>query len=789
MVPDPNNETRFIEPGSSDEAGPDDDGFMDTLDSVDSQFPKEQEDIAATVVALKQGFVSERKFQEVIRSWTIHGSVPILDHLVENRLIDDGTRQDLAAQANELLTKLAKTGPLASAGDSLITGTLEALDPTGRISRLLGLQAATGAGISDSPDNRHAMHRYRLIRKIGQGGLGRVWLAFDESLKRYVAIKEISGDDSAVAKERFDREAVITGRLEHPGIVPIYQLGTEDSTGKSFYVMRFLGKTTLHDAILEYHERRAEGSDNPMLIRRLLDDFVNVCQAIGHAHSRHVIHRDLKPDNIAIDSFGQVIVIDWGIAKVIGEVSLGDVSVELDSNGVNSQSTRHGQVLGSPLYMAPEQAAGRVDDLDERTDIYGLGAILFAILTGSAPHEVSRERSGISGIRDMLSAIASHPTPNALEFDSGIDPALAAICSKAMAGKQYARYQSAMELAEDIQRWMAGEPVSAQREKFVQRVQRWVRQNQLWSQVIAASLIIACVAASTLAVAFRQNHLAQKQRQFDELSVYSNEVEVQLQSTAIELMRNSRFMSTLPPIQAIVNAEEAEGAKAAEENAGEGKEVWEERLATIYIGLLRANPNYRCVYYAAIDGDQAKTVVRVERHAGVMAFVRQLPSNQLKSINDQDLLSQIGQLSPADVLLTTRFQNKQTGKTRQEVSLLASTPVFDETTGELFGFVTLEMDLLNRAVQALEHLEQSTAKIYVTDSSGRAWLSDDPVAGINILPREKNTETGRPSISDLFSGGLRERILEQNEGWIADRITLDPSNPQTTIGLILELGD
>ena len=221
---------------------------------------------------------------------------------------------------------------------------------------------------------------------------------------------------------------------------------------------------------------------------------------------------------------------------------------------------------------------------------------------------------------------------------------------------------------------MAGEPVSAQREKFVQRVQRWVRQNQLWSQVIAASLIIACVAASTLAVAFRQNHLAQKQRQFDELSVYSNEVEVQLQSTAIELMRNSRFMSTLPPIQAIVNAEEAEGAKAAEENAGEGKEVWEERLATIYIGLLRANPNYRCVYYAAIDGDQAKTVVRVERHAGVMAFVRQLPSNQLKSINDQDLLSQIGQLSPADVLLTTRFQNKQTGKTRQEVSLLASTP-------------------------------------------------------------------------------------------------------------------
>ena len=158
------------------------------------------------------------------------------------------------------------------------------------------------------------MHGYRLIRKIGQGGLGRVWLAYDESLKRYVAIKEISGNDTPTAVERFDREAIITGRLEHPGIVPIYQLGTEESTGKSFYVMRFLGKTTLHDAIMEYHERRAEGDDDPMLIRRLLDDFVNACQALGHAHSRQVIHRDLKPENIAIDSFGQVIVIDWGIA-------------------------------------------------------------------------------------------------------------------------------------------------------------------------------------------------------------------------------------------------------------------------------------------------------------------------------------------------------------------------------------------------------------------------------------------------------------------------------------------
>lgn len=775
------------------EPDPSEDDFRltETLDGSGFQFPKEQEDIAVAVVAMRNNIVSERKLSEAIRSWTIHGSVSLLEHFVEVKLINDETRKELASKANALLAKSIQSGKIGSTGESLIARTLEAIDPSGRVSRLFGIQAAAGTGVSDSSDLRRAMHGYRLIRKIGQGGLGRVWLAFDESLKRYVAIKEIAQADSTFAEKRFQREAVITGRLEHPGIVPIYQLGSEENTGKSFYVMRFLGKTTLHDAIMEYHERRAEGDDDPMLIRRLLDDFVNVCQAIGHAHSRHVIHRDLKPENIAIDSFGQVIVIDWGIAKVIGEINLDETSTELDSSEIGSQSTMHGQVMGTPLYMAPEQAAGRIDELNERTDIYGLGAILFAILTGNAPHEESRSQSQETGSRSILSAIASHPTPNALDIDSSVDDALAAICCKAMARKQYARYQSAMELAEDVQRWMAGEPVSAQREKFGQRVQRWVRQNQLLSQIIAASLIIACVAATTLGVAVRQSHLNEQRRQFDELSVYSNEVEVQLQTTAIELMRNTRFMSTLPPIQAIADARTGvKGAAEGTEGASESEDVWQERLSTIYTGLIRANPNYRCVYFAAIEkNDLATPIVRVERHAGVMGFVRRLPNSQLKSLEDQDFLAQIGRLSPADILLTTRYRKNQTGRNRQEVSLLASTPVFNETTGEIFGFVTLEMDLMGRIVQALEQLEQNTATIYVTDSNGQAWVSDDPVAGINTMLGKNNTKTEQLGISSLFSDGSQDRILDQNAGWIANRIMLDPSNPQTTVGLILELGD
>ena len=186
-----------------------------------SQFLKQQEDVAAAVLALRKSDISERELSEAIRSWTIHGSVPLLDHLVEVELIDDASRKELAAEVSELLKTSMKTRQPGSPGDSLIAETLETIDPSGRVSRLLGIQAAVGAGVAGSSDQRRAMHGYRLIRKIGQGGLGRVWLAFDESLKRYVAIKEISKNNSEFASERFDREAVITGRLEHLSLIHI----------------------------------------------------------------------------------------------------------------------------------------------------------------------------------------------------------------------------------------------------------------------------------------------------------------------------------------------------------------------------------------------------------------------------------------------------------------------------------------------------------------------------------------------------------------------------------------
>ena len=169
-----------------------------------------------------------------------------------------------------------------------------------------------------SSEERTVKTRFTLQRQLGAGGLGTVWLAQDETLRRNVALKEMNSAAAEFPRawERFRREAEITGQLEHPNVVPLYQHGIDTQTGKPFYAMRFVGKRTLVDAIEEYHERMGTGEDVTMDLHRLLTAFIGVCQGIAYAHSRGVIHRDLKPENVALDNFGQVIVLDWGLSLI-----------------------------------------------------------------------------------------------------------------------------------------------------------------------------------------------------------------------------------------------------------------------------------------------------------------------------------------------------------------------------------------------------------------------------------------------------------------------------------------
>ena len=772
-----------------------DSNYEETCALSADDFSKEQRDIALAAALLQSAALTERQLASALGTWTIHGSVPLADHLAKQGLIDDATRRRAEQQATAQLQGIGAAEQQVdrdgTKSSSPFVTTLENLDRSGKVGRLLGIRSASGT--LDQGEHRQTDVRYKLVRKLGQGGIGRVWLAFDENMKRYVAVKEISAAKDPATVERFRREAEITGRLEHPGIVPVYELGTDATTGESFYAMRFLGKRTLHDSILEYHERRSEDNDDPMIFRQLLSAFISVCQALGHAHSRKVIHRDLKPENVAIDNFGQVIVIDWGLAKVIDEVGIGDVAVASSTMVAHSrESTLDGQVLGTPLYMAPEQAAGRIDDLDERTDIYGLGAILFAILTGYAPHEQTRSASSASGVRDLISAIASEPTPPPGDLNPDLDPALGAICAKAMAKRQYARYETASQLADDISRWMAGEPVSAYKEKPSQRVARWIGRHRIWSQVIAVGVIVLVVSLITLAVAARQNSVARQRAQFDQMLGQVHEIEVQLHGVAESLSKNARFMATLPPIQGIMDA------RAGVENA-EDEAVWCERLATIYEGLLHANPDYLTITYSGktshtTGGENATSdaaleqIVRVERPTVDTVYVQRVPKSRLANVEDKTQLEQLAELAPGEVSLS--LERSKTGRAaalNQHARLVATIPVYDETSGTLFGMVTIESNLVSQIREIVQALEQTVSEIFVTGSGGKIWLVSDPKHETPEGTIGADIATVLPQCASFFASADRHETHDRDGEFVAQRVQLDPADPDTVVGLVLHL--
>ena len=283
------------------------------------------------------------------------------------------------------------------------------------------------------------------------GGLGRIWLAHDSEFGRNVALKELRPEQSGndVLRRRFLKEVQITGQLEHPGIVPVYELSHWDDEQEPFYTMRFIKGRTLTEAAQTYHEKRANNEAEPLDFLTLLNAFVTVCNTVAYAHSRGVIHRDLKGQNVVVGDYGEVVVLDWGLAKLVDGSDAETPGCPDDPATEGSAAvglTIQGQTLGTPAYMAPEQAAGRLNEIDARTDVYGLGAMLYEILTGQPPF------SGSDTAEVLKNVLEKTPTPPR-SLSADVAPTLEAVCLRALAKNPADRYPSASELSEAVQQW------------------------------------------------------------------------------------------------------------------------------------------------------------------------------------------------------------------------------------------------------------------------------------------------------------------------------------------------
>ncbi|QDT38730.1 protein kinase domain-containing protein [Stratiformator vulcanicus] len=594
------------------------------------------------------------------------------------------------------------------------------------------LAHTTPAPPSENMEDVELTTRLTNLNLVSSGGLGEVYEATDIRLGRTVAVKFLKQDhvDTELAVKQFVEEARITALLDHPGVVPIYARDRNASTGQPFYAMRYLEQGTLDEAVNEYYRHqpqdRGERARHDIHFRRLLNSFMSAARTIEYAHSRGVLHLDIKPKNILIGRFGETLVSDWGSALITGRDShySGDVEGTLPRSEDPPVPERLSSDPGGTVpYMSPERLLCTDDpSLGPAADVYSLGVTLYFILTGQSPFQGMRR---FSQIREAAVA-ADYPKPRTVRKQ--VHRSLEAICLKAMHQSHRERYLTAADLARDVERYLADEPTEAMHETMGHRVSRWMRHHYGLMRTAGAACVVLAVLSSLFAWrSVEQAEAESTARQSAEAAVLaasvardeSMEFATRMTAQTIALKQNDRFRilemeTSRPAFLKLMKAANQEGESISAETLDRLDAYFRDRVAR------HRAANALSWFICRADGLQ----------------VGRFPYKETVGQNNyayRDYFHGLGSDEPTDTIRYIRQPNLSKvyrSSNTSELKVALSAPIWDDTDGRQFlGVLGLSIGV-NEFGELKEQLS-GNHRVSVIDlrpneidevSAGRGWI-------------------------------------------------------------------